>query len=258
MKIGLITGTGLYSLPNLQNTAKEQIETPYGSVNVETGEWSGREVIFIPRHGKNHTIAPSDINYQANIYALYQKGVKIILATSVSGSLNIDWKPGTFVFLDQFLDFTYGRKYTFYPLNGKLAHVNMTDPYCRETKKYIQKAADELGIDIRKGGVYCCFNGPRFETRAEIRMVEMLGGNLVGQTNFPECVLARELEMSYASIAIVSNYAAGIDEDLTASELTENLSTLGDTVGHLFQRTIELIPDDFDSPAFHSLDKAML
>lgn len=258
MKIGLVTGTGFYTLPNLKETTKEKVHTPFGSVDVEVGEVSGREVVFIPRHGKQHTIAPSDINYRANLYALYKKGVKIILATAVSGSLNIDWKPGTFVFLEQFLDFTYGRHYTFYPLDGKLAHVDVTDPYCVETRKYIQQAAKEFAIDIRRGGVYSCFNGPRFETSAEISMVKLLGGNLVGQTGFPECVLARELAISYASVAIVSNLAAGMGDTVTATEVSDNLAGLSENVARLFQRTIELIPEDFDSPALHALDHAFL
>ncbi len=258
MKFGLITGTGFYSLPTLKDTEKEVVRTPYGDVDVELGSLAGREVVFIARHGKKHTIAPSDINYRANLYALHMKGVNIILATAVSGSLNQEWAPGTFVFLEQFMDFTYGRKYTFYPLDNKLAHVDVTEPYCVESRKYIRKASEELGISIKDGGVYSCFNGPRFETRAEIKMVRMLGGNLVGQTGFPECVLARELEMSYSSVAIVSNYAAGMEEDLSAAELTENLSSLGNKVGHLFEKTIELIPEDFDCPAFHALDGAYL
>ncbi len=258
MRIGLITGTGFYTLPNLKETTRETVETPFGPVEVENGHLAGKDITFIARHGKKHTIAPSDINYRANIYAMHLKGAKIILATAVSGSLNIDWKPQTFIFLEQFLDFTYGRKYTFYPLENKLAHVDVTDPYCEETKKYIRKAADELGFDIRRGGVYSCFNGPRFENRAEINMVRMLGGNLVGQTGFPECVLARELAISYASVAIVSNYAAGMAGELTGTEVSENIAALGDQVAHLFERTIELIPEDFDSPAQHALDQAYL
>jgi 5'-methylthioadenosine phosphorylase len=259
IKIGLITGTGFYSLPNLRETKKEIIATPFGSVNVELGEVAGRDVVFIPRHGKEHTISPSNINYRANIFALNKMGVKIILATAVSGSLNIDWGPGTFVLLEQFLDFTYGREYTFYPMNGNLAHIDVTDPYCKKTHHYIKIAAKELNIDLRRGGVYSCFNGPRFETRAEIKMVKMLGGNLVGQTGFPECVLARELAMSYASVAIVSNLAAGIAAaELTATEIMENLHNLGDQVAQLFQRTIELIPENFDSQALHALDHAYL
>lgn len=259
MKIGLITGTGFYTLPNLRETTKEVVETPYGTVEAELGELAGREVFFIPRHGKQHTISPSNINYRANVYALHKLGAKIVLATAVSGSLNIDWGPGTFIMLEQFLDFTYGREYTFYPMDGKLAHIDVTDPYCKETQKYLQEAAQELKIDLRRGGVYSCFNGPRFETRAEINMVKLLGGNLVGQTGFPECVLVRELAMSYVSVAIVSNIAAGlVANELTAMEIMENLHNLGDQVAQLFQRTIELIPDDFDSPALHVLDHAFL
>lgn len=259
IKIGLITGTGFYSLPNLGETQTKTVDTPFGPVVAELGEIAGREVFFIPRHGKQHTISPSNINYRANIYAMHKLGAKVILATAVSGSLNIDWGPGTFVMLEQFLDFTYGREYTFYPMDGKLAHIDVTDPYCKETQVFLKQAAEALKIDLRRGGVYSCFNGPRFETRAEINMVKMLGGNLVGQTGFPECVLARELAMSYASVAIVSNIAAGIAADeLTATEIMENLHSLGDQVGQLFQRTIELIPDNFDSPALHVLDHAYL
>lgn len=258
MNIGFITGTGFYTLPSLKDTEQEVVSTPYGDVNMELGEVAGRRVHFIARHGKEHSIAPDDINYRANLFAMHKKDVKIILATSVSGSLNIDWGPGTFILLEQFLNFSSGRKDSFYPLDGKLAHVDVTDPYCVETQKYLKQAAEELDVDLRRGGVYSCFNGPRFETRAEIRMVELLGGNLVGQTGYPECVLARELAMSYASVAIVSNYAAGMEDDLTATEVSANLSGLDDAVAHLFERTLELIPDDFDAPALHALDEAYL
>lgn len=258
MNIGFITGTGFYTLPSLKDTEREVVSTPYGDVNMELGEVAGRKVHFIARHGKDHSIAPDDINYRANLFAMHKKDVKIILATSVSGSLNIDWGPGTFILLEQFLNFSSGREDSFYPLDGKLAHIDVTDPYCVETQKYLKQAAEEQGVDLRRGGVYSCFNGPRFETRAEIRMVELLGGNLVGQTGYPECVLARELAMSYASVAIVSNYAAGMEDDLTATEVSANLSGLDDTVAHLFERTLELIPDDFDAPALHALDEAYL
>jgi 5'-methylthioadenosine phosphorylase len=189
---------------------------------------------------------------------MHLKDVKIILATSVSGSLNIDWGPGSYILLEQFLNFSNGRKDSFYPLDSKLAHVDVTEPYCMETHKYLRQAAEDIGLNLCRGGVYSCFNGPRFETKAEIEMVRRLGGNLVGQTGYPECVLARELAISYASVAVVSNMAAGIKKELTVQEVSLNLENLDDIIAKLFQRTLELIPEDFDAPALHALDEAFV
>jgi 5'-methylthioadenosine phosphorylase len=257
-KTGFITGTGFYTLPGLTNAHAQELDTPFGQVTIETGNFGDQEVVFIPRHGKKHSISPQDINYRGNIYAMKQLGVERILATSVSGSLIPAWGPGTLILIDQFINFTYGRTDTFYPMNGKLAHVDVTDPYCPTLSKMLVASAEKLQLNLQRGATYACLNGPRFESRAEIEMVRRLGGHLVGQTNYPECVLARELEICYATVGVVSNYAAGMKSTLTAKEVTENIQKIGQVISDLFTTLIATYPVQEDCSCRHALDEAEL
>lgn len=191
---------------------------------------------------------------------MHMLGINRILATSVSGSLVRDWRPGSLVLVDQFLDFTYGRREdTFYPMDGKLYHVDVTQPYSPELHDYLMKAAEKLNVPLKRGATYACFNGPRFETAAEIKMVRTLGGHLVGQTNYPESLLARELAIAYATVGVVSNYAAGMEgSEITVAEIMENLKKLGSTIGELFEEVTLALPDDFDAAAHHALEGALI
>lgn len=254
----VITGTGFYTLPNIRDARVETVPTPYGEVQVEIASLGERMVAFVPRHGKEHTIAPSGINYRANIFALHSLGVERILATSVSGSLIEDWGPGTLVLIDQFLNFTTDRVASFYPMDGRLAHVDVTDPYCGTLHKHLLNRAKEMDLTLHHGATYACFSGPRFESRAEIEMVRRLGGHLVGQTNYPECVLARELAICYASLGVVSNLAAGMQTQVSAVEVIQNLERLGSTLGELFEKVVLGLPDHYDCPCRHALDQALL
>jgi 5'-methylthioadenosine phosphorylase len=257
-KTGFITGTGFYTLPGISNTQSHEENTPFGKVYVETGILEDEEIVFIPRHGKHHSLSPQQINYRGNIYALKQLGVERILATSVSGSLVRAWGPGTLILIDQFINFTHERIDSFYPMDGKLAHVDVTDPYCPTLQKMLISCAEKLRLDLQKGAVYACLNGPRFECRAEIEMVRRLGGQLVGQTNYPECVLARELALCYATVGVVSNYAAGIQSSLTAKEVTENSKKIGQTISNLFAELIHNYPNQGNCSCHHALDEAEL
>ncbi len=258
VRTGFITGTGFYTLPNIQTIEIEEASTPFGKVHVQITSLEGREIAFIPRHGEKHQLAPDEINYRANIYALRELGVERVLATSVCGSLVPDWQPGTLVLIDQFLNFTTGRPDSFYPLDGKLAHVDVTDPYCPTLHDAMAKSAAKLGLDVQCGATYACFSGPRFETRAEIEMIRRLDGHLVGQTNYPECVLARELAMCYATLGVVSNPAAGMGSSLSANEVMRNLEGLGDTIGRLFEDVVLSLPEPYDCTCRHALDEAFL
>jgi 5'-methylthioadenosine phosphorylase len=254
-----ITGTGFYSLPNLESHGTETVQTPFGEVTYERAGFHSNEVIFIARHGKTHSLSPRLINYKANIFALYKLGIKRILSTSVSGSLNINWPPGTMVILDQFLNFTYGRQDTFYPMEGHLAHVDVTNPYCPTLQQQIVESAKKLNIKIEPKATYACMNGPRFETSAEIKMIHSLGGDLVGHTNYPECVLARELAICYASIGVVSNFAAGLmPKEITAREVTGNIVHSREKIEKLFLSIITEHPVAQDCSCHHSLDQAFL
>ncbi|MBN1264914.1 MAG: S-methyl-5'-thioinosine phosphorylase [Anaerolineales bacterium] len=259
IRTGFITGTGFYTLPNIKNVRLENVQTPFGDVSVEIGKLGEEEIAFIARHGKQHTIAPDKINFRANIYAMHMLGVERILATSVSGSLHLAWPPGTLVLIDQFLDFTKGRVQSFYPLDGKLAHVDVTDPYCPTMRQLLMDKAHEMNIPLQQGATYACFSGPRFETRAEIEMVRRLGGDLVGQTNFPESMLAREMAICYATVGVVSNLAAGMkNSSVTATEVTLNLKSLGDTIANLFEAVVCSLPEPYDCSCCHALDEAFL
>jgi 5'-methylthioadenosine phosphorylase len=255
---GFITGTGFYTLPNFKDVRVETVTTPFGEVDVDLGRLGDREIAFIPRHGKQHTIAPSSINYRANLYALYELGVERILATSVSGSLVPAWKPGTLILIDQFINFTTDRVGSIYPLDGKLAHVDVTDPYCPTLHEHLMEHSHDMGLNLQLGATYACFSGPRFETRAEVDLVRRLGGHLLGQTNYPECVFARELAMCYATVGVVSNMAAGMQESLSAAEVSASLKGLGDTIGTLFERVVLALPDHYDCACRHALDRAFL
>lgn len=243
---GFITGTGFYSLPNIEISERKSIATRYGDVEIEIAALKGREVVFIPRHGKNHSLAPSQINYRANMMAMKLLGVERVLATSVCGSLVQDWTPGTLVLVDQFINFTSGRDDSFYPLDGALAHVDVTDPYCPTLHTYLMETAREHKLQLYRGATYACFTGPRFESRAEIEMVRRLGGHLVGQTNYPECVLARELGICYATVGVVSNYAAGMAEKLAVRDVMQTVAATVEPVSVLFEAATLALPVSYD------------
>lgn len=242
-EIAIIGGTGVYDPKILTNVREESIQTPYGEVRYKAGEFGGYTIAFIPRHGSHHSIPPHKINYRANIWAIKKMGVKKIIATTAVGSLNESMKPGDFVLIDQFLDFTKNRVQTFYEGEGReVVHIDVTEPYCPDLRNTIKKAAGMLNLSVHNGGVYVCTEGPRFETPAEIKMFAKLGGDLVGMTNVPEVVLAHEAEICYATVSMVTNYAAGISEtNLTHAEVLETMAANAENIKNLIMKSIELL-----------------
>ena len=209
MELAVIGGTGCYDF--IPEASIEEVVTPYGAVTLDRGRVEGVEVVFLPRHGRGHNLPPHRINYRANIAALREVGVRNILATAAVGTMNKAMPPGSLVALTQFLDFTRGRASTFFDgEDGKVVHTDMTEPYCPHLRQELLTAAQAIGEELQPGAVYVCAEGPRFETPAEIRMFRQLGGDVVGMTNVPEVVLAREAGMCYASVAIGTNWAAGV------------------------------------------------
>lgn len=253
-----ITCTGFYSLENMKTLETQQVSTPYGNVQVQVASLNGKNLAFIPRHGASHSLAPSQINFQANIFALHLLGVKRILSTSVCGSTVSAYPPGSLVLIEQFVNFSTGRKDTFYPLEGKLLHVDVTDPYCATLHRQLEVAACKQDIKLAKGATYGCYDGPRFETRAEIEMAKILGVHLVGQTNYPEVVLARERAICYATVGFVSNMAAGLAGTLTVTEVMRTVKDSGDTIARLFSAWFESFPQAEDCSCHHALDQAGL
>lgn len=213
-KLAFIGGTGVYDPGILTDLHSEIIETPYGKASYESGKFGDKEIIFLARHGVHHTIPPHKINYRANIYALKMLDVKAVVSTTAVGSLNPDDKAGELVLVDQFIDMTKSRESTFY--DGEhygVAHLDMTHPYCETLRKAIIKAAEQEHIPLHPQGTYICTEGPRFETPAEIKAYRQWGADVVGMTNLPECVLAREAEICYSTISMVTNFAAGISKE---------------------------------------------
>ncbi len=224
--IAVIGGTGVYSPEALQGFKELQINTPYGLVVCTNGVIADNRVTFITRHGVGHKTAPHKVNYRANIWALKSLGVEEIFATTAVGSLNQDMKAGHFVVCDQLIDFTKSRINTFYdsPERG-VAHVDFSYPYCSVLREKVIACLEKSNINFHKTGTYVCTEGPRFETAAEIKMFKTLGGDLVGMTNAPESVLAREAEMCYVNVSIVTNMAAGISPTpLSHTEVVEAMA----------------------------------
>ena len=209
--LGVIAGTGFYALADLANPREETFSTPYGPARAIVGLLHGRSTVFLSRHGTNHSVPPHRINYRANIQALHDLGVRDVLAVNVVGGIGHD--SGDLVVVDDFLDFTRGRISTFFDGDGAssgVVHVDVSEPYAEHLRQAWIGASARLGIPVVPHGVYACFEGPRFESKAEIRMAQAAGATVVGMTGVPEVVLAVERGLSYAAICLVANPAAGL------------------------------------------------
>lgn len=216
--LAIIGGTGVYQLA--EGTA-EKIATPYGDSLISRIELNGNEVVFLPRHGAEHSLPPHRINYRANIWALHYLGIRDVLATQAVGSLNQQMPPGAFVLLSQFIDWTHRREATFFNGDdGQVVHVDVSKPYCPRVNNMVKQAATKLNIELCDEAVYACTEGPRFETAAEVRLLQQFGADVVGMTNVPEVVLAREAGLCYSALCIVCNWGAGMTENpLTHAEV---------------------------------------
>ena len=241
-RTAIIGGSGFYSVPGCKLREKRVVWTKYGDATLFIYEnSSGGEFIFLPRHGEDHNCAPHKINYRANIKALHEAGVELIIGISSVGSLRESIRPGDFVLLDQFLDFTKHRPITFFDEDGCVVHTDMTEPYCQELRQCIL-TAPRKGITLHDKGTYVCAEGPRFETAAEIRMYAMLGGDVVGMTGVPDVVLARELGICYAGIAVATNYAAGISKVVTHVEVLEAMKNIESLLADYVVGCISTVP----------------
>lgn len=243
-KIAVIGGTGVYDPRMLSDVREEVIENRYGKAKVMFGTYRGTKMVFLARHGVTHSVPPHLVNYRANIWALKEMGVERVLATAAVGSLNETMEPGHFVLVDQFLDFTKNRAGTFYDGGEQgVIHTDMTNPYCPHLRSLLAEAAQSLNITVHKTGTYVTTEGPRFETPAEIRMYRLLGGDLVGMTSVPEVVLAREAGLCYATIAMVTNFAAGISpRELSHQEVLDVMAANGEKLGNLLMQAVEMLP----------------
>src|SRR5580700_1005351 len=206
-EIGIIGGSGLYSMPGFTNVHEERVETPFGDPSdpFVLGELEGRKVAFLARHGRGHRILPSELNFRANIYAMKKLGVERILSVSAVGSLKEEHKPTDFVIPDQFIDRTFHRASTFFG-DGVVGHVAFGDPVCATVTQTIAAACDAEGLIGKPGGTYICMEGPQFSTRAESNLYRSWGLDVIGMTNLTEARLAREAELCYVTVAMVTDY----------------------------------------------------
>lgn len=240
MRFGIIGGTGLASLG--PGTEPRLVETPYGAVGVDIVRLGNEEVAFIARHGREHTVPPHLVNYRANIAALKALGVTRVLASAAVGSLNHSLQPGEFALPTQFIDFTHGRQGTFFDGPGEVRHTDMSVPYCPMLREGLERAGRFLGRAMHASVVYVCTQGPRFETPAEIEMFRRLGGDIVGMTGAPEAPLAREAGLCYATLAVVTNWAAGIaEEPLRHGEISARMDTHMETVQDIFAAVVKTL-----------------
>jgi len=244
--VAIIGGSGLTNLKNLHITRREVIRTPYGepSAPMVFGQLCGKEAVFLPRHGAGHTIPPHEVNYRANIWALKQSGVEKVIAVNAVGGISANYlESGTLVIPDQIIDYTYSREHTYFGSeHKKVAHIDFSYPYCEALRQTILQAAKHAKIKILAQGTYGATQGPRFETAAEIIRMERDGADIVGMTGMPEAGLARELELCYASIALVVNPAAGkVKEVISLKEIEKNLETGMGSVRSLLEAVIPLV-----------------
>ncbi len=259
-KIGIIAGSGFYEMEGVEVKEIRKLTTPYGEPSdmYRVCDVSGKEVAFLSRHGVPHHIPPHRINYRANIWGFRELGVERILSVNAVGGISGRVKPGDVVIADQIIDMTHGRASTFYDEN-EVVHINFTSPFCSEMRETVIKAGKTSGMQIGESGTYVCINGPRLETRAEIKYFSMVGADIVGMTVMPEACLARELGLCFACIAVVTNYAAGISEkELTATEIVEVMKLSLEKIRNLIRETIGKTPDPRTCDCQRALEEAKL
>ncbi len=248
MKYAIIGGTGVYNLG--ENIKEVSVETPYGRIDFNVMEKEDKEIIFLARHGKNHNKPPHLVNYQGNMWALKEYGVEFIFSTVAVGSTRTDIVPGDLVLLRDFIDFTKSRQMTFYDGSSGVVHVSMAEPYCSMLCGKVLNAATGAKLDkaLRDDIVYVCTEGPRFETAKEISFYSQIGGDVVGMTNVPEVVLAKELSMCYCAVGIVTNMCTGLVAiEATGSEILSRVNARKEELTNLFIDIIlngDLVTDD--------------
>ncbi len=257
-EVGVFGGSGFYSLLG-GNVEEIKVETPYGPPSdvVALGEIGGRKVAFLPRHGKSHSIPPHRINYRANVWALHSLGVGAILGPNATGSLQAHYRPGDFAICDQFVDRTWGRPDTFYD-GPVVTHVSAAEPYCPVLRAHLVQVCQSAGVTVHNGGTMVVVNGPRFSTKAESRWFTSQGWEIIGMTGYPECWLARELQIPYANISVVTDYDAGLvgeaGESVSNDAVREQFARSLTALKKIVETAVTTLPDLSMSPARTALE----
>ena len=263
-KIGIMGGSGLYDIEGLQNRVWHGVQTPWGEPSDEllTGVLDGIECVFLPRHGRGHKLSPSHLNYRANIDALKRLGVTHVISLSAVGSLREELPPGMFVIIDQFIDRSFAREKSFFG-EGCVAHVSVAHPVCQQMGDVLHDAAKALSLDVVRGGTYLVMEGPQFSTKAESELYRSWGCSVIGMTNMPEAKLAREAELHYATVAMVTDYDCWHEthEHVTVDAVVKVMTANADNARALVRRAVPLFgalhapcPQGCD----HALDHALI
>jgi len=246
-RIGIIGGSGVYDIDGLINKQWVAVSSPFGAPSDELlfGELNGQQLVFLPRHGRGHKIPPSEINFRANIDVLKRSGVTDVISVSAVGSLREHLAPGTFVIVDQFIDRTFARNKSFFG-SGLVAHVSMAHPVCKRLGDHIELAAKEAGITAMRGGTYLVMEGPQFSTLAESELYRSWGCDVIGMTNMPEAKLAREAELCYATVAMVTDYDCWHPNhyDVTVEQIIKVLLANADKARSLVKHAVPKIGAD--------------
>ena len=256
-EIGIFGGTGIYDSGLLKDSKEVTIDTPYGKTSdvITIGEFNGRQIAFMPRHGKKHTIPPHLINFRANIWAFKELGIKRIIAPSAVGSLKEEFEPGHFALPSQFIDFTKSREGTFSE-DGRVIHISVADPFCPELQNVIVDVAKNQEIQIHKDCTYVCIEGPRFSTKAESKFFRTIGADIIGMTLVPECQLAREAQICYVSMSTVTDYDVWAEKPVTAKEVMETLAKNVKMTKKLLTLVIDQIPETKSCSCERALEEA--
>jgi 5'-methylthioadenosine phosphorylase len=243
--IGIIGGSGLYEMEGLEDVRQVEVPTPFGQPSdaLICGRFQGRSLVFVPRHGRGHRFLPSEVPYRANLYALKSLGVEWVLSISAVGSLEEDLRPGDICLPDQFIDRTWGRPSTFFG-NGAAGHVALADPICEVLQEAVWKTREVVGARFHRGGAYVCIQGPQFSTRAESLVYRSWGARVIGMTNATEARLAREAELCYATVALVTDYDCWHETEEEVS-IEAVLAVMRQNVGaarRIIQETVAQVP----------------
>lgn len=244
--LGIIGGTGLYKMEGMTNISSQKVDTPFGepSAEITIGDFAGKKVAFLPRHGANHQILPSEINFRANIWALKAVGVKRIISVSAVGSLQQEICPGDLALPNQYLDWTKGKRVGTFFGNGVVAHVSTAHPTCPSLSQKIKSNAAELDIKLHTGKTYGCVEGPRLGSRAESLFLRQNGCDLVGMTNVPEVFLAREAQLCYCTIAVATDYDCWLDDPSQHATVDKVMELYRNNIGRVQSLVKKIIADN--------------
>ena len=261
VEIGIIGGSGLYAMPGITGLQEVVLETPFGAPSdaYMVGELDGRPVAFLARHGRGHRILPSELNFRANIWGMKMLGVEYILSVSAVGSLKEEHKPTDFVIPDQFIDRTFARIGTFFG-DGVVAHVGFGDPVCAVVSQAFETGCKEVGVVGKLGGTYVCMEGPQFSTRAESNLYRSWGADVIGMTNLQEAKLAREAEMSYGTLAMVTDYDCWREghDDVTVEQVVAVIHQNSENAGKVVRAAVAALPKGEKSPFAGVLQYAIM